>query len=194
MRSAYFLIALALCGAAAAQESWIERSNRNASLVFETMAAFDPEQASYHGLERFDTAVFDLGPRYSERFVAAGGELVKRLAALKAAEKDARVAQDLEILIDAVERRRRTRSLEHRLLVPYFDLPEQVFQGLQTLLDARNAEARQRNALVRLRRYAGMEKDTTPFTELAQARMRERFQQPGIAWPYEGEVRQHLGN
>jgi uncharacterized protein DUF885 len=194
MRSCYFLIALALCGAAAAQESWIERSNRNATLVFEAMAAFDPEQASYFGLERFDTAVFDLGPRYRERFVAAGGELVKRLAALKAAEKDARVAQDLEILIDAVERRRRTRSLEQRLLVPYFDLPEQVFQGLQTLLDARNPEARQRNALVRLRRYAGMEKGTTPFTELAQARMGERFKQPGIAWPYEGEVRQHLGN
>src|SRR5687768_12772379 len=94
MKSRYFLIGLALCGAAIAQESWIERSNRNAALVFEAMGAFDPEQASYYGLERFDTAVFDLGPRYSERFIAAGGALVKRLAALKAAEKDARVAQD----------------------------------------------------------------------------------------------------
>jgi hypothetical protein len=194
MKSRYFLIGLAFCGAAIAQESWIERSNRNAALVFEALGAFDPEQASYHGLERFDTAVYDLGPRHTERFVAAAGALSKRLAALKAAEKDVRVAQDLDILIDTVERRRRTRSLEHRLLVPYYDVPEQVFQGLQSLLDARNAEGRQRNALVRLRRYAGLEKDTTPFTELAQARMRERFQQPGIVWPYEGEVRQHLGN
>jgi hypothetical protein len=194
MKSRYFLIGLAFCGAAIAQESWIERSNRNAALVFETMGAFDPEQASYHGLERFDTAVFDLGPRYTERFVAAAGALSKRLATLKAAEKDARVAQDLEILIDAVERRRRTRSLEQRLLVPYFDLPEQVFQGMQTLLDARNSEARQRNALQRLRRYAGMEKDTAPFTELAQARMRERFKQPGVVWRYSDGIAELFRN
>jgi hypothetical protein len=194
MRGIHFLIVVAFCGAAAAQESWIERSNRHTALVIEALGRFDPEQASYFGVERFDTAVSDLGPRRTERFTAAAGGLLKRLGALKAAETDARVAQDLEILIEAVERMRRTRTLEHRLLVPYFDLPEQVFQGLQALLDARNPEARHRNALARLRRYAGMEAGTTPFTGLAQARMRERFAQPGITWPYQGEVRQHLGN
>lgn len=195
LRSLNFLIVLVLCGAAAAQDrSWIERSNRNAAIVFETLGQFDPEQASYHGVEKLDGAVYDLGPRHAERFAAAAGGLIKRLAALKATETDARVAQDLDILIDAVERMRRTRTLEHRLLVAYFDLPEGVFQGLHTLLDARNSQARQRNALVRLHRYAGMEPGAAPFTELAQSRMRERFGQPGLAWPYEGEVRQHLGN
>ena len=194
MRTAHFLIVLLVCGTAAAQESWIERSNRHAAIVIDALGRFDPEQASYFGVDRFDTAVFDLGPRRTERFTAAAGGLLKRLGALKAAETDSRVAQDLDILIDAVERFRRTRTLEHRLLIPYFDVPEQVFQGLQVLLDARNPETRQRNALERLRRYAGMEAGTTPFTELAQARMRERFAQPGIAWPYQGEVRQHLGN
>jgi uncharacterized protein (DUF885 family) len=194
MKTVHFLIVLLFCGAAAAQESWIERSNRHAAIVIESLGRFDPEQASYFGVERFDTAVFDLGPRRTERFMAATGELLKRLATLKQAERDARVAQDLEILIEAVERMRRTRGLEHRLLIPYFDVPEQVFQGLQALLDARNPEARHRNALERLRRYAGMEAGTTAFTELAQSRMRERFAQPGIAWPYQGEVRQHLGN
>jgi hypothetical protein len=194
MRTFHFLILSLVCGAAAAQESWIERSNRHAGVVIEALGRFDPELASYFGAERFDTAVFDLGPRRTERLMAATADARKRLAALKQAEREPRVAQDLDILIDAVERFRRTREIEHRLLVPYFDLPEQVFQGLQTLLDARNPEPRQRNALVRLRRYAGLEAGTTPFTELAQARMRERFAHPGIAWPYQGEVRQHLGN
>ena len=129
-----------------------------------------------------------------ERFAAVAGGLLKRLAALRQAERDVRVALDLEILIDAVERMRRTRALEHRLLIPYFDLPEQIFQGMHSLLDARNPEARQRNALVRLRRYAGLEPGAAPLTELAQARLRERLKTPGLAWPYEGEVRQHLGN
>jgi hypothetical protein len=194
MKSVHFLIVLVFCGVAAAQESWIERSNRHAALALEALGRFDPEQASHFGVERFDTAVYDLGPRHAMRFAEAASGLLKRLATLKAEEKDLRVVQDLDILIDAVERMRRTRILEHRLLVPYFDVPEQIFQGLHTLLDARNSEARQRNALVRLRRYAGLEPGTTPFTELAQARMRERLKQVGITWPYEGEVRQHLGN
>jgi uncharacterized protein DUF885 len=179
---------------AAEDRSWVERSDRISAIVFESLGPFQPEQASALGLERFDTAALDLRPGRTARHEAAARRALQRLAALRKAEKDPRVRQDLDLLIDAVERQRRTRALEHRLLIPYFDLPKHVFEGLQMLLDARNGESRHRNALQRMRVYAGLEHGVAPFAELARARASERFAIAGLLWPYEAEVRQHLGN
>jgi uncharacterized protein (DUF885 family) len=187
------LLWLPLCGAAA-DRSWIERSNRNSAMVFEALGGFDPEFASYVGIERFDSAVIDLQPGNAPRFEAAARRLLERLGTLRKAERDPQVRLDLDILIDAVEKMRHTRALEYRLLVPYLNLPKQVFEGIRILLDPRNGKARQRNALLRLRRYAGMEPGVAPIAELARARARERFAVARLAWPYEGEVRQQIAN
>jgi hypothetical protein len=180
--------------ASAAEPPWIEASDRNSAIVIEMEGAFHPEFASEVGVDRFDTAVLDLNPENAKRYDAAAGRVLALLSARQKTESDPRVRQDLDILVDAVERGRRTSALEYRLLVPYFDLPRQVFQGLQVLLDARNDESRRRNALQRLRRYAGMEPGTVPLAELARARTSERFGIPKLVWPYEGQVRQNLDN
>jgi hypothetical protein len=179
---------------AAEDRSWVERSDRISAIVFESLGPFQPEQASSLGLERFDTAVLDLKAGRAARYEAAARRVLQRLAALRKAEKDPRVRQDLDLLVDAVERQRHTQALEHRLLVPYFDLPRHIFEGLRDLLDARNPESRRRHALLRLRRYAGMETGAAPIAALARARLSERFGTAGLLWPYEGAVRQHLGN
>ena len=180
--------------ALAADRAWIERSDRNSAIVFDALSGFAPERASAEGDERFDTAVLDLRPGHARRYGLAAGRVLEQLSAKRKTETDAKVRQDLDILIDAVGRMRRTEALERRLLVPYIDVPKHVFQGLQVLLDARNKEPRQRNALQRLRRYAGMEPGVAPLAELARARMSERFGSPGLVWPYEREVRQSLEN
>ena len=182
------------CAVFAADRAWVERSDRNAAVVFEILGAFSPEYASDAGVERFDTGVLDLKPGRAQRYDRAAALALAQLAVRRNTETNTRVRQDLDILIDAVGQRRRTAALEHRTLIPYRDLPRSMFQGLQMLLDARNKEARQRSALQRLRRYAGLEPGVTPLAELARARMRERFGKPGLMWPYEGEVRQGLEN
>jgi len=179
---------------AAEDRSWVERSDRISAIVFESLGPFQPEQASALGLERFDTAALDLKPGRTARYEAAARRVLQRLAALRKSETDPRVRRDLDLLIDAVERQRRTRALEHRLLIPYFDLPKHVFEGLQMLLDARNGESRHRNALQRMRIYAGLEHGVAPFAELARARASERFAIAGLLWPYEAEIGQHLEN
>src|SRR2546422_356929 len=179
---------------AAEDRSWVERSDRISAIVFESLGPFQPEAASALGLESFDTAALDLKPGRTARHEAAARRVLQRLAALRKAETDPRVRQDLDLLVDAVERQRHTQALEHRLLVPYFDLPRHVFEGLQMLLDARNGESRNRNALQRMRVYAGLENSVEPLAELARARASERFAIAGLVWPYEAEVRQHLGN
>jgi hypothetical protein len=177
-----------------ADRAWVERSDRNAAIVLELIGSFIPEQASDVGAERFDTAVRDLGPGRVERFDRAAASALKQLVARRKAETDSRVRQDLDILVEAVERMRRTEALEHRLLIPYFDAPRSVFQGLQILLDERNPEVRRRNATQRLHRYAGMAPSTKPLLELARARISERFGKAGLSWPYEEEVRQGIEN
>src|SRR5260221_10702564 len=161
--------------AAPAAEPWIERSDRNSATVIELQGAFYPESTSELGVDRFDTAVLDLGPENAKRYDAAAGRALELLSARRKAESDPKVRQDLDILIDAVESKRQTRALEYRLLVPYFDLSKHVFQGLQVLLDARNDESRRRNALQRLRRYAGMEPGSEPLAERSPPRTYESF-------------------
>jgi hypothetical protein len=185
------LLSMSLAGWTAAP--WIERSDRHSGMVFEALGAFQPEFMSYLGVERFDGAVLDLRPGVAARFDAAAGGLLRRLAELRKAESDPKVAQDLDILSDAVGRNRRTRSLEHRLLLPYQDLPKELFEGLRVLLDARNPPARREAAVARLRGYAGMA-GGKPLAELARQRAAERAKVPGLTWPYVREVEQHLGN
>ncbi len=194
-----FLFILAsgmLCSplAAPAAEPWIERSDRNSAIVIEMQGAFYPEFTSELGVDRFDTAVLDLEPENAKRYDAAAGRVLELLSAGRKTESDPKVRQDLDLLIDAVGSRRQTRALEYRLLIPYFDPSKHIFQGLQVLLDARNDDSRRRNALQRLRRYAGMEPRTAPLADLARARMSERFRTAQLAWPYEGQVRQDLDN
>jgi hypothetical protein len=193
----FILVPGALCfplAATAADRSWIETSDRNSAIVIEMQGAFQPEFASELGIDRFDTAVLDLAPDNAKRYDAAAGRVLGLLSAKRKTESDPKVRQDLDILIDAVENRRRTSALEHRLLIPYLELPRQIFEGLKVLLDARNGESRRRSALQRLRRYAGMEPGTTPLAVLARARASERFGTPKLVWPYEGQVRQNLDN
>src|SRR5260221_5095093 len=180
--------------ASAGEPPWIGASDRNSAIVIEMEGAFPPEFASELGGDRFDTAVLDLNPEYAKRYEAAAGRVLGLVAEKRKAESAPKVRQDLDILIDAVESRRRTSSLEQRLLVPYFDLPRQVFEGLKVLLDARNGESRRRSALQRLRRYAGIEPGSAPLAALARARASERFGTAKLVWPYEGQVRQNLDN
>ena len=72
-----------------------------------------------------------------------------------AAEKDALVRQDLEILIEAVRRQRSGFDVNQKLLLPYINAPQAIFNGLRALLDDQVPQERRRAALVRLRKYAG---------------------------------------
>ena len=194
MRWMVGLVLAALAGVAAAQDrAWIQTSDRYSNQLLETLGQFFPEWMSEIGLERYDTEVRDLKARHVERTDAALAAMAARLRAARLKERDAHVRQDLDILADAIARQRRTAALEQRLLVPYRDLPRELFEGLQALLDQRNADSRKLHALERLRRYAGMTTGTRPIADLARERTMERAN-AGLIWPYRGEVEQQLNN
>src|SRR3954468_4335169 len=102
------LVFIASSAAAADDRSWIERSDRNTAMVFDTLGAFYPEWMASLGLGKVATAVGDMKPGRVTRADAALAAAAKRLAGMKAREGVARVRQDLDIVIDALERQRRT--------------------------------------------------------------------------------------
>ena len=174
--------------------AWVARSNQNAQVLLSVLARFGPEGASFFGVEGFDDQTSDLSRANQERAKQATLEAVKELRSRLASERDPAVRQDLEILIKSAEDNVRGIDLSDRLAVPYFDLSQLVFRGLSTLLDDRVPEARRRFALVRLRRYAGLEPGTRPIAEVAVERTREGLKNAKLAPPSKIEVEKNLAN
>ncbi len=180
--------------APAADTSWLEESNRNAQILLEITARYSPEGATSLGIEGHDQEVFDLKPNFLERQEADLEAAVAKLEAVRASTTDARVRQDLDILIKAARDQRHTLQLNRKRLLPFFDLPQAIFSGFQNLLDSRVAKERQASAVIRLRRYVGRESGYEPVTVLARKRYEEAAADPALIGPWIVEANQYLDN
>jgi len=191
---ATLFVALINPAAQAAEAEWIAESNRHTQVLLEVSARYQPESAANLGLEQYDREIFDLKPKFDERQEADLAAAITKLEAARASSKDDLVKQDLDILIRAAQRRLTTSALNRRLMIPYFDVGEQIFDSFQDMLDARVDKKRYPNALVRLKRYAGTEGGYEPLTRLARARIEERMNDGSLTWPWVVEVQQDLDN
>jgi len=191
--AAWLAVALVAAPAAAA-DGWVAKSDENAQVLVEVMARFNPEQAGFFGVDGLDEEVFQLPPDINQQQIDATQEGLRILRGRLANEKDPAVLQDLEILIQAGEDQIASTEIQDEYLIPYFDLHQAIFLGIRSLLDDQVAEERRPAALVRLRKYAGLEPGTTPLTEQAEAFIRARFDVPGLLGPFELEVQKNLGN
>jgi hypothetical protein len=137
---------------AAAPRAWVAQSDAHAKVILDVLVRFGPEQASFLGIEGFDEAVLDLQPQVFERSQKATREALATLESRLAAEKDPAVRQDLQILVQAVKDNLASSDLQRQRLLPYFDIPQTIFQGLRALLDDQVSKERRAHAVVRLRR------------------------------------------
>ena len=180
--------------AAATPPAWIVESNKQASELLQENAKYSPEAASAVGVDGHDAEVFDSKPDNVKRqevdldAVAAGYERALPTAT------DPRVKQDIEILLKSARNQRTTLELNDRLMLPYFDLPQALFNGFHGLLDPRVPKSRQSAALVRLKRYVGAERGYEPIATLVRARVDERLGDKSLTGPWTVEVEQHLKN
>ena len=179
---------------APASQAWVARSNEFSQILLKAQAPFAPEQASFFGIPGYDDQVFDLKPRVDERFRAAMAQAKAELAAKLAVEKDPNVRQDLQILIDAADRNIENSKLNEQYMLPWVDVGQNVFTGLQALLSDQTPPERRAHALARLQRYAGMTADTTPLAQLAKDRYAERAGDAALTRPSKMEVEQALAN
>lgn len=183
------LLALALPAAA---DDWVARSNANAQPVLKVLADFTPELASNLGLPGYDESVFDLKPDNGARFRKAAAAAKAGLEAKRADERDPRVLQDLDIMIDAIQRQSDSSAINEKYLLPYLDVGQAIFQGEFTLLNDEASARKRAAALTRLKRYVGLESGYTPATELAKARFEEQLGKSGLLGPVKEQVEKAL--
>lgn len=174
--------------------AWITASNAIALPVLETFMRFDPETGSLLGVPGCDERVLDLEPGIEDRMTQAFTVARDAVVQARAGESDPFVRQDLDIVIDAIERQLDRIAVERARLVPYGDRAQTIFEGLRILLDEQNPPARRALAVARLERYGGVGTDATPLLERAAARFRERAGDATLLGPFIDEVEKHLLN
>lgn len=180
--------------AAEGGDDWVARSNENAKVLLEVQAKYGPEGAARIGIDGLDEEVFqlplDLQERVDADVEAAIAELQKRLAA----ETHPAVRQDLEIMIKAAEDSIRGGELQQEYDLPYFNLPQAIFGGIRALLDDQVPAERRPAAVVRLRKYAGLEDGYTPLTEQAIAYTRAKLGDASLRGPFKDDLEKDLAN
>jgi len=178
--------------APAPDRSWIDRSNQYTQMLLDVQMKHSPESGSTQGLTKFDPMITDAS-RADE--IAQRKELEGVLAQLKrieAKEKNRDVREDLELLQRAFNLQFREDDYQLNHKVQFVDASQAVYSGLRVLLDDNVARDRRAAALVRLRKYAGVEPGFKPFAEILKQRLMEQMAKPGIVYPSAIEIESQL--
>jgi Bacterial protein of unknown function (DUF885) len=178
--------------AADSDKSWIAKSNDYANLLIEIEKKHSPESASHDGLKQYDELISE---DTHEDDVAENNERRAALEKFKAAlatEQDKYVKQDLEIMIHSTELMLRgyQYGLDHQ--VPYRNASEEVFSGIQVLLDDQVSADRRPAAVVRLRKYAGIEPGFTPLTDKLKKFTESQMAKPDMIYSSKARVESDL--
>ncbi len=172
--------------------AWIRRSDALAEPVAALHVLAAPESASNAGLTQADAHTTDLTAGWRDRVRESAFRATETLRAAASAETDARVREDIDILLRAADDVVRGIDVTDAHLLQLIDVARIAFSGIRVLLDEQNPVERKQLALVRLRRYAGLEPGTMPLAHAAEAETRARLGIAGLTAPYVEQVKTAL--
>ncbi len=132
---------------------WVQKSNKIAYKVLESSAQYAPEFSGQTGVTGYDEEIFDLGPDLFERQIQTSRDNLTMLNELLVSEEDARIRQDIRIMIKSAEDNIEAATINYERVLPYGNLSGLIFAGFRGLLDKQVPLERQQAALVRLRKY-----------------------------------------
>src|SRR5258706_8868090 len=158
-----------------AEPAWVARSNVNAQSLLQLMAKYSPETASQLGVDGFDEAILDLSRDQYEPSMKDYKALIADFQRRLSAEKDAKVRQDLEILIGSAQDNVSSSTLNRKYFFSFIDVTGLIYNVLQQTIDPRIPVARQQTVVRRMEKYAGIAPGFKPITELAKQRTLERI-------------------
>ncbi len=180
-------------GDAAPSRAWIQQSNAYTNQLLSVQFQHTPEDGSHEGITRFDDQISQptVADQQAERKQLQ--ETLARIEAARGGISDRRVLQDLDILHSAFDLKFRQEDFALNHEVPFLNASALTFEGVHVLLDDQVAAARRPAALVRLRKYAGVEPGYQAFTEILKARELAQIAKPGVIYPSKGEIETELG-
>jgi hypothetical protein len=152
-------------GSGSAEKSWIVRSNEFANLLIDIEKKHSPERASADGLSQYDELVTTATREDDVAETAENRAALAKLQAQLPKQQNKYLRQDLEIMIHATQLSLKRHDFAEAHQVPFLNASGLVYQGLRVLLDDQVDAKRKPAAVVRLRKYAGVESGFTPITE-----------------------------
>ncbi len=176
------LVGKAQDGAGSGKE-WVKRSDSFTQLLIDLDEKYSPEFGSTEGVTIYDTqiGVPTLANQLAER--KEEETLVARFTAALKTEKDARVAQDLKILIAHLKLGFRQQDFGIKREVLFYNAADAVYSGLEILLDDQTPAERRPATIARLRKYAGIEPGYKPLTAIYQERVAAQIAKGDMIYP-----------
>ena len=185
------LLCLPIC-AQEAPADWIAASNKYTNQLLAIEMKHTPELGSNEGLSQFDADVSQptLADEDQERRETEA--LVGTFKSAVGQQKQKEVAQDLQIMIRSVELEFRELDFARAHKVDFLNASQTVFRGLRILLDEQTPAERRPAAVVRIRKYAGLEPGYKPLAEILKQRVIEQMAKPGVVYPARTEIETEL--
>ncbi|HXJ38120.1 MAG TPA: hypothetical protein VNH18_02510 [Bryobacteraceae bacterium] len=172
--------------------AWVAKSNENAKVLISLETKYSPEGASSEGLPGFDELI---SQPTEETAALSKADLQKARVLLQgrlSVEKDPLVKQDLEILLTAADRDIHATEVREKTFLTYINVGRLIFSGEKTLLDDQVNPERRPAAVVRLRKYTGLEPGFTPLTKIAEDRYLAKAKNPALLGPSKESVEKDL--
>ncbi|HKW17102.1 MAG TPA: DUF885 domain-containing protein [Terriglobales bacterium] len=172
---------------------WIDTSNQYTHMLLAVAFKHHPEFASRQGLSDFDTKISQPSWADQDAERAETQAVLEKLKAAAGEHQQEEVEQDLKIMIRRTELDFKQEDFQRTHEVPFLNASQVVFQGVQFLLDEQTPAERRAAAIERIRKYAGVEGDYKPITEILKQRAMEQMAKPGMIYPWRDEIETELG-
>jgi Bacterial protein of unknown function (DUF885) len=167
----------------AENKEWIIRSNSYTKILIDIDEKYSPEFGSEEGLAFYDTLVGvpTLTNKDAERKDKENAEVI--LKAAKQKETNTKIKQDLDILINKIDLNFKQQDFEFNKEVYFFNPSNTIFDGIRVLLDDQTPIERRNSALIRLRKYAGLQNGYLPLTAVLKERTILQMKKPNVIYP-----------
>ena len=202
IRQSIFMFSVALIGAFLAMpgfsetkhadHAWIDASNQYTQMLLAIEFKHYPEGGSRQGLSEYDTKISQPSWADEDQRRQEIAAVLEKLKTAAGQQQQKEVEQDLQIIIRRVELDFKEEDFDRAHEVPFFNASREVFQGLQFLLDEQTPAERRPAAVVRIRKYAGLEEGYKPLTEILRQRTLEQMAKPGVIYPWRQEIETEL--
>jgi hypothetical protein len=164
-------------------KAWVTKSNNYTKILIDLNEKYSPEFGSSQGLAFYDTLI---SVPTEANNLAQRKEVESAVVQLKAArqkETDLKIKQDIDILINQSELGFRSQDFNLAKEVSYLNATSTVFQGIQTLLDDQTPAERRPAAVIRLNKYAGLQKGYEATPAIYKELTLKQINKPGMIYP-----------
>jgi len=171
---------------------WIAVSNDFTNQLLKVEMKHHPEQGSRQGLSEYDELVSQPTRADEDQERKEAEDVVATLKAALPEQRQKEIVQDLEIILRRAELQFRMDDFARAHEVPFVNASMHVFLGLRILLDEQTPAERRPAAVVRIRRYAGLDPGYRALTDILKERVTEQMAKPGVFFPAKVEIETEL--